>query len=199
MTPQLQSVLAAPKAMLVGLVRIDLPGASVALCDGGFVTMDGVTFRATDPVFGAIEGVESFTDGIGDEAPGASLTFVPASTAAATELSRAEYQGSRIRFWQGAVLEATGQLIDAELVFDGELDTTVLRDGAEGRRLDLSFVSASERLMEVGEGTRLSDAFHQELWPGETGLENMTGIARKVYWGTDAPPSGISRSGGYGG
>ena len=76
---------------------------------------------------------------------------------------------------------------------------TVFNEGLGERSLDMEFVSACERLFEVQEGARLSDAFHQEIWPGERGLANITGTKKKVYWGGEVPQSGITRLSSGGG
>jgi hypothetical protein len=38
----------------------------------------------------------------------------------------------------------------------------------------------------------LADHFHQMVWPGETGLANVTSIIKTVYWGVHAPASAIA-------
>lgn len=55
----------------------------------------------------------------------------------------------------------------------------------------MGFVSSSERFFEDNEGARLSDGFHQEVWPGELGMANATGIGKRDYWGADKAPSGL--------
>lgn len=84
---------------LSGLIKIELPEATLHLCDGGFVIWDGDTFYNTDPVFGSIGAIEPLSEGVGDSAPALRLTFLPASTAAAADLSQPSWQGSRVRMW----------------------------------------------------------------------------------------------------
>lgn len=200
LTPSMLAALGQSHVRMTGLIKIDLPGHVIRLCDGGFVDWDGERYNCIDDTFGTIDSIDALEDGIGDEAPGGRLTFFPATTAAVVDLSSPEYQGSRIRIWLAVLDPVSGAVIpDPDLLFDGELDITVFNEGLGERSLDMEFVSAAERLFEVQEGARLSDAFHQEIWPGERGLANVTGITKKVYWGGEAPQSGITRSSNYGG
>ena len=197
LTPSMLAALQQSHVRMTGLVQIDLPSHTIRLCDGGFVDWNGQRFECIDPVFGTIDSIDDLEDGIGDEAPGGRLTFFPASTAAVVQLSSPEYQGSRIRIWLAVLDPMSGAVIpDPDLLFDGELDVTVFNEGVGERSLDMEYVSACERLFEVQEGARLSDAFHQEIWPGEMGLANITGIKKMVYWGGEAPQSGITRGSG---
>jgi hypothetical protein len=49
-----------------------------------------------------------------------------------------------------------------------------------------------ERLFFNDEGIRLAPAFHQQVWPGEDGLNHVTGVTDLIYWGSRAPTSGGS-------
>lgn len=179
----------APKLMLVGLVEITLPTKTIPLCDGGFVYKDGHKFTSADDEFGSIESVAALEERIGDEAPGGRLTFLPVNTAAAATLSQPSFQGSPMKFWLGRVDEQTGQLSgEPELVFDGELDVTILRVGLRTRTLDMEFISVAERLFNINEGNVLSPRFHKSIWPGELGLDNAHGVGTTIAWGTESPP-----------
>ncbi len=48
-----------------------------------------------------------------------------------------------------------------------------------------------ERLFQIEEGRRLSDAFHQKVWPGELGLGFVTDVETWVPWGQALDTSGI--------
>lgn len=184
----------AANLMLVGLVKIELPGQDIRICDGNFIYFNAEKYESSDADFGSIEAVEAMQESVGDEAPGGRLSFLPASAAAAGTLSQPEYQGSRMRFWLASVNEATGLVIDAELVADMELDTTTLR-GAKGQRLlDMEFVSVAERLFNTNEGNVLSSRFHETVWTGELGFDNATGVPNQVAWGVKSPPRGSTTS-----
>lgn len=180
----------APKQMLVGVAKFELPERDVRLCDGGFVYFDGEKYTSADEDFGAIETTDEIEERSGDEAPGASLTFLPASTAAAAALSSASYQGSPMGFWLLRVDEMTGEVLESELLADMELDTTTLRTSKGRRVLDIGMISAAERLFNVNDGNTLSPTFHKSVWPGELGLDNAIGVPATRAWGVQGPPRG---------
>lgn len=188
----------APKVMLGGLVKIELPGKTLRLCDGGFIYFNAEKYESADEDFGTIEAVDALEEMVGDEAPSGRLTFLPASDAAAADLSDPTYQGSRMRFWIVEVDEATGTVSDSELAGDMELDTTVLRANLGERRLDMSYDSSAKRLFMINEGNVLSPSFHKRIWPGELGLDNATGVPTTVAWRSKAPPRGSVMSGSGG-
>lgn len=174
---------------LVALMEIALPeDRYIRLCDGGFVQWDGNGFDSIDPDFGTIESAETFEERTGDEAPGGKLVFLPVSTAAATTLSQAGYQGARMRFWLGEVDPMTGQIVGTpEQTADLAIDTTTLKLGKGTRKLDVEFVSAAERLFMIYRGNALNDRFHQACYPGELGMANATGQPRSSAWGAQQP------------
>lgn len=190
----------AQKTMVAGLVEIQLPSKTLRLCDGGFVYKDGQKFESADEDFGSIESVDNLVDGVGDEAPAGRFTFLPASAAAAATLSQPSYQNSPILIWQAEVNEATGQVVGTpELLLNALLDTTELRLSRGRRLLEMGFITASERLFLINGGNVLSPRYHKSVWPGETGLDNATGVGLSVAWGVEAPPRQYNRSGAGGG
>jgi hypothetical protein len=193
-TPEMEAALAAPTATVFGAVEILLPGYAIRLLDGaGQVTFGGHVFTGIDPTFGAIQSMDVINDGTGDEAPAVSLTLIPSGDAAAATLASATMQGSQVSLWIGAVDAVSGLVIpDPMLVFLGALDVPVITSSSEGRTLEFSVVSAFEKFFADDEGVRLSDTFHQSIWPGETGLAGVTGVDKKIYWGVQAPASSIS-------
>lgn len=198
LTPAVQAALAdGQRPFIAGLIRMDLPGYTLRLADGGHVRWGSEDFVGRDPRFGVIASIGGFEDGVGDQAPALSLELFPGTTVAATDLSRPDMQGSRVRMWLAVIDPSTGAPIpDPYLIFSGEVDQTVLTAGRGDRRVRFELVSGFERFFENEEGTRLSDAFHQSIWPGETGLANVTGVQKRVYWGAEAPPPSAR---GYGG
>jgi hypothetical protein len=195
LTPAMDTALAAPRVTVFGALQIDLlDGRTIRLLDGAAtLTFNGGTFTGKDATFGSLGGVEAITDGVGDEAPGLAITLFPSSATAAGELSAPGMQGSRVRLWIGAVTVATGAVIaDPYLLFDGELDTPELVAGEREFTLELESVSGLERLFDNDEAARLSDTFHQSIWPGENGFMYVTGITRQVIWGPGERPGGIT-------
>jgi len=192
--------LTAPVLLLAGLVEMQLASRTVRLCDGGFVNWAGVgAFTTNDVAFGTIESVESISEGLTDEAPGARMTLLPRSTADATDLFQSNAQGRPIKFWMAEVDRQTGAVVGTpELLFWGMVDFMTLRVGPSSRAVDVEFVAASERLFLVKEGNVLSTRFHQEAWPGEKGFDHCTGSGIQVPWGVNGPARGTT-NGGNGG
>lgn len=192
--PALDAALAGVNPTIFGAIEMVLPDHTLRLLDGaGAIAFDGKTFIGADPTYGVLYAVEAFSDGTGDDAPSLEITLAPASDAAAADLSSAAMQGSQVSVWMGAVDPVTGLVIgEPYLIFLGSLDTVTLRSGANTRLLEVAISSAFEWFFFNDDGARLSDTFHQYLWPGETGLSQVTGVAHQIYWGT-APASGVTR------
>jgi len=189
---------------LAGLCTIELPGATLRLCDGGQVIWGEDVFRAKDADWGSIGQLEAFEEQGGDEAPGASMTFLPASSAAAADLALPANQMSPVRFWLVQVEEATGTVVSGadELIADMLVDTSEIKFGRGKRLVDLGLVSAADRLFEINIGNWLVAAFHKDVWPGEQGLDNAVDVGTTVAWRSKAPPRGsvtVGSGGGGGG
>ncbi len=76
-----------------------------------------------------------------------------------------------------------------ELEHDMDDESDELDDLEDPRITEIT--SDDELFFFTDDGIRLSDTFHQYLWPGETGLFDVTGILRQIYWGT-SPQSGVT-------
>jgi len=195
LTPALDTALSGDRALIFGSVEINLPGYDLRLLDGsGVLQVDGQAFFGEDTIYGVLESIDELTDGLGDESPALSINLLPASEASAGQLSSPTFQGSRVRVRVGAVDRLTGISIGDYLLFDGEIDVPVLTVGQRRRALALECVSSFERFFDNDEGARLSDSYHQSIWPGETGFANITGIEQTIYWGV-ANPSGTVKTG----
>lgn len=173
---------------LTGLVKIELPDGDVLLCDGGFITWAGDTYRSKHPVFGAIRTVQSLGEGVGDEIPALEMVLMPAAAAEPGDLSQPGFQQARARFWIAEYDIATNTVIGTpDLIFDGQIDQTTLVVGRSKRDLAMSIVSLLERLFEGNIGNSLNPSFHKTIWPGETGHDQATGLVRDIAWGVDLP------------
>lgn len=84
-------------------------------------------------------------------------------------------------------------------LFEGELDVAKLSVGKGSRTVEWRAASALERFHDRERGARLSDAWHQLVWPGETGCANMSGIEKTSYWGVEKVPGGVTYGTGGGG
>jgi hypothetical protein len=172
---------------LTGLMKMELrDGRVIRLCDGDFFYIGTELYSSKDETFGVIGSMETFSEGVGDEVPGFKLTFLPASTAAASEISAPGMQGSRTRFYIAEYDVATRVIIgEPDQQFDGQIDKTTLRIGRGKRELDIEFVSTAERLFSMNEGNSLNPRFHKLVNPGEKGEDNATGLGVGRAWGTE--------------
>lgn len=190
----MDTALAGMIATIFGAVEIILPSHTIRLLTGsGVVTFDSKTFAGSDATYGSLYSIENLTDGTGDEAPSVLLSLAPASNAAAADLASAAMQGSQVTFWLGCVDPSTGLVIGEPLmIFLGALDVATLKASANSRLLEMEITSAFEWFFFNDDGARLSDTFHKYLFPGETGLAEVTGVLHQIYWGS-SPASGVSR------
>lgn len=189
---------------LIGLLKIELPDATVRLCDGGFVVFDGETYQSVDPTFGTIASLASLTEGIGEEIPALELSLNPNGTSAPADLSQPGFQKAAVRLWVGQYDVDAGTLAgEPDLLFYGQIDQTVLRVGRSTRELAMTIVSTLERLFMRNEGNSLSPVFHKSVWPGETGHDNASGLTVAVAWGVERSPTastaGSASTGMFGG
>ena len=185
------------RVLLSGLMKMELPGRAILLCDGGFVVWNDDTYQASDDEFGVLTGFDALSEGTGDEAPAGMLTMAPPSTAAAAVLSQPGYQGSRLRLWIAEIDEPSGQVIgEPDLMCDWQIDSTRLRIGRGTREVEIGCVTRGQRLMLRNDGNTLSPAWHRLVHPGEAGLDNATGLTTDVAWGAASPPRGQVVPGG---
>lgn len=189
-----------PAVTLSGLCKIILPARTLYLCDSGMVRWGAETYLADDYEFGGIGGFALQADGVGEIAPGGTISFVPVSGVAAATLSHPSYQGSKIKIWVAEVSDATGLVVGTPtMLFDGLLRLTTIRSNRASRRVEMEFSSTADRLLQRNRGNVCSDRFHQSIWPGELGMANATGAPTTRAFGIDAPARGtVSGSGGGG-
>jgi hypothetical protein len=192
--PALQAAAAADAPFLFGAIRILFPGYTLRLLDGAAeIMIGGEPFVGQDGVFGTLESIGALGERIGDEAPEIEIGLLPPDASAAATLSSAAMQGSRVEILFGAYDPATGAVVGTpELLFLGEIDVPTIECEQGARRVSYSVVSVFERLFEVNEGERASHGWHQSIWPGERGLEYMTGTSKNLYWGAKLPVRQVS-------
>lgn len=180
---------------LTGLIQIDLPERTLRYCDGGFFEFGGQTFRSSDPVFGTIGALHAMSEGVGDSVPALQLTLLPANDAAAADISKPGHQTARVRMWIAEYDISTGVIGSSEVMFDGQIDQTVLTVGKGTKTLDVLVVSLAERLFEGNIGNTLNPTWHKSVWPGETGHDNATGLSKAVAWGVESQRGGGTSGG----
>lgn len=192
-TAAMQSALAADAPLVFLAVRMDLPTGVLRLVDGaGVVTFGGETYVGRSDTFGALADIQPPTDGVGDEVPEMEITVTPPDAATAIALNSAGVQGAEVQLWFGAVDRTSGAVVaDPLLLFLGEVDVPAHRVGRGLLAAEFHCVSSMERFFDNEEGMRLSDSLHKLLFPGETGLSNVTGVQKKVYWGVEGSGGAI--------
>lgn len=191
--PALAAALAGERATIFGAVEINLPDYDLLLIDGAAeVPIGGRTFVGRDPTYGVLDTIRGLSDKIDNQAPVITLGLIPASDAGLGALLDPAVQGSPVIISIGALDMATGLPIGAPYVlFSGELDVPTVNWAANDRRLEYRIGSVFERLFATEEGRRLSDSFHQLVWPGELGLAFVTGVEAYVPWGQKLDTSAI--------
>lgn len=194
MDAALQAALDQQNIWLFGAIRIDMGGIGgrvgpLCLLDGaGRLVINGETYVGADDFFGAIDSIDVISEADGEEAPEIRLSLLPPSTSAAAQLASPLMQGREVRIMVGAVDPMTGLTIgQPEIKFLGEIDVPTLSSRLGERSLEFTIVSVFERLFEVEDGVRAQDGWHQSIWPGEKGLEYMTGTDKNLYWGAQSP------------
>lgn len=195
LSPGLDTALAGAHVLLFVAVEIVLPGATIRLLDGpGNVQIFGNAYAGEDPTYGVLGPVEAISDGTDAEAPRISISLFPPTTAAAVTLAAGNAQGSAVNVYFGALNPATGLVVDdPDLIFVGEIDVPILRVAKGSRVLEYEVASVWDRFFRNDEGARLTDAFHQSIWPGERGFEYVTEVQRQLPWGVDGPRPSVIR------
>lgn len=200
LTPGMDAALAADHVLATVLIEVNLPAVGDwpahdirILFGSGVIGWGEKIFTGEDSIFGTLGSIDAVEDGAGDQAPVLGFTMFPPGNAAAAQLASAGYQGAPVRIWLAALSPTTGLLIpDPDLLFSGVLDQPTLKVDRASREVDFECTSDFDLLLADDEGSRLSDAFHQSIWPGETGFANITGTENTIYWGTAAPQGGAT-------
>ena len=194
--PALDAALSGDRVTIFAALLVDFGGDPAALLDGaGMATFtvdsEAVTFAGEHPTWGTWDGIDDYSDGAGDEAPSFGFSLLPPVDADPETIATDDMQGVRVRFWIGAIDPDSGIVIgEPLLLFDGEIDVPTLVIAQASLRVDFDCVGGMERFFENEEGVRLAPAFHKRVWPGELGLDFITGVPDPVFWG-QSTPSGV--------
>jgi hypothetical protein len=187
MDSALVTALQAPAPTVCWLVELALPSGTVRLTDAGVVAFGGQAFYGEHPTLGALGSISGLKDGAASTTTRVDVVVQSRSDQAVADLTDPTAQGARVRIWFGAVNPATGALSGApELKFDGELDKAAFTVGASWS-VTLECGTQAERQLEPNEDWRLNHPFHSAIWPGETGLINVTDVTKKTYWRAESP------------
>lgn len=214
MQANLIALLQGPNPHAVVLVKIVLPGGTVRLSSALQITYGGETYIPRDPYYGMLSFVAQVVSGQTGRATSPDVGLEVANDDAIAELTSPAAKHSPITVWWGAVDPVTGAVeIDDE---DGplsvmRLDTVDVSHSPGRRSLLIKTYPPSALQLRPSARQRLNPSFHKSVWPGETGLDNVTGIVDEDGWRTDDPPlrqatGGITNpgprtggGGGYGG
>jgi hypothetical protein len=185
----METALEAPAPLVVVALKIVLPSGTLRLLDGsGVLTIDGEDYAGGDPTLGVLAGIEPITDGIAAEAPALRIVINPPTNTASADLAAADAQGSPVTLMILALDPVTHAIQgDPFVAFLGEVDVPTLDVDKSFRTVTLDCVSAWEKFFEDDEGVRLTDNWHQSIWPGETGLAYVIEVTRQLPWGQDSP------------
>lgn len=188
----MQNTLAQQGLMFFTALRLTLPTVTLALLDGSaVVTFAGSTFVGEDPTYGVLAGVEEISDGGEDEAPRARIKLNPKNLTALSALAAASNQGAKVEIWEGLIDLTSGlPVADPDLAFEGFYDQPTWSP------MDMELVidcgSVFELFFEAEEGVRLTDSFHQSIWPGELGFQYVTETQRQLPWGSADVPRPVA-------
>ena len=192
-----------PVSWIVQLLKWETADFTLRLSTGGFIPWGSEVFLARDPTYGVLGELPTFEDGIDSQTTRATLTIIPPDQTAFAAVADGKHAKSLIQVWDATLDGDTGLLIGTpDLLFRGIVDFPRVING-ESWEVVLECGTEEALLNEPNEDRRLSNPFHQSVWPGETGLAYVTGLGRKVYWRANTPAGtgggGYQSGGGSGG
>lgn len=161
----------------------------VRVMDGSIadVAFSSMTFTRQHGTYGTLVVPESFTDGVGAEAPHLAFGILPPSNAAAAALAAAAMQGCAVRFWLGIVDEATGAIVGTpDLQFTGYVDVPTILVGRD-RIVRFDAFTDFELFFEQDEGRGLNPGSHKDAYPTELAFDFVMLNQRRLGWGTGLP------------
>ena len=191
--PVLYAALQQPTVTLFGAVQITLPTHTVRLLDGaGQVLIDGQLFSGSDLTWGVLDSIKGLAETTADSAPALTMGMIPAGSTALAQMIDPSLQGSPVVVMLGALDTASGLVMgEPYVVFVGELDVPTVKLAGNDRRVEFRVTSIAERLFMVEEGRRLSDSFHQRVWPGELGLSYVSAVEVTIPWGQNLDTTAV--------
>jgi hypothetical protein len=163
---------------------------------GGFVdfytdsfSTSTTRFTPSDPLFGSLQNIGVIGEATATASPRISVTINPPSMTGIAFISDPYQQGAQCRIWTGIVDSVTGRIvIQPELIFQGFVDTVQTTFDAGALTCQMDIGSVFELLFAASEGQRLNNAWHQSIWPNETGLKYVIEATAPTNWGTAGTP-----------
>ena len=178
------------------IVKWETADFTIRWAAGGYIVWGSEVFVSNDLTYGTLNDMPTFSDGVDSQNTRADFTILPASQEALAAMANRKHQNTLIRAWDVDVDPQTGLMIGTpDPLFRGEADFVRL---IAGDRLEIVLECGTEeaRLNSPNEDRRLSAPHHRSVWPGEAGLDFVTGLGRKIYW-RQSQPSSVSGGGGY--
>lgn len=205
MTPEMIAALAQDRAFVTGLFEFDFASGTRRLMLGSGEVQyksTGLFYKGFDDTFGSIESGDELREDASGEAPNTTLTINLADGVDKAQVAASDVQLTPVKIFLAAIEFGAGNRLrtvdDPELLFDGFIDQPVINLDGKQDEVTYSIISAFDYFFEDDEGQRLNGPFHKSIWPGEKGLDNVTGVTKKIYWGTYGPgAAGGVASGGY--
>lgn len=199
MDTQLRDALKAGGATIIDAVKIIYPTFTLRLATG-LALIGGEQYLPEDPSYGSLSAVGELRDGEADQAPRLDITLLPNSAAAQTALTAPDTQGSVVIYMWGAINPLTGAVVgQCETPFIGTTDIYNNAIELNAWSVVVDCASGLDRALEANEGQRANDPFHQLCWPGEQGMDGVTGVANTIWWGMMPPRGGAGTTGSAGG
>lgn len=178
----LEAALSVSRPLIFCAVKIVAPFGTLRLLDGeATIEVEGETYTGGSD-YGDLIAAESVTDGDGNTAPRLKLGLQVYDNTKIPLWLAPENQGSPVTIWLGVLNRDDGSAL-AEVVFRGELDCADMFIDRHKSEACLEVCSYLERFFDNDEGVRMNDAWHQSIWPGEKGLDQITAINRQWPWG----------------
>jgi hypothetical protein len=183
---------------LTWILKLSLPDRDVTLSDAGVSTWNGDTYRNRDENIGALVSVAAIQEGLGQEIPSLEVAIAPPDSAAMTELTVGCFRQSPVRLYLAEYDIETAAVVYAELRFAGNMDTVRVSYALRESGIVINCTPELETLFFKDTGNGLSSTFHKQLYPGETGHDQATGLMKTVYWGLAGPTGSATPGGGAG-
>ncbi len=189
LSPALDAAFAGDRVIVFGALTLSVGADTLRLLDGSDeIEIDGNIYSGEDAIYGSWGALDKFADGTGDSAPSIVVSLVPRDDDAIMALTGPTMQGESVQVTIGAVSETTGEVIgEPYVLFDGEVDIARYIFGKRTSEVEYECVGGMDRMFFNDEGIRIVPSFHVQVWPGELGLNHVTGIKNVIYWGGNAP------------
>lgn len=198
LAPSHASAVAGSHYTTVEAVQIKLPGKTLNLLSGAgvarfIVGTSMTTFVGSDAEFGKLGSIGQVSLSMDAASPVWKFSLMPNSPAAMAVLGSGS-QGSVVQYWTLVINPANGAVINAHQLWVGQIDTSTITLSVSGLRADFDVLTATELLMAANEGERLTPAWQQLHFPGQTGLRFNVDAQEQPFWGQDAQASNPTSS-----